>query len=143
MTTDRPSSSEHPSEQKSALEQRAQNVLQSSAEGLDGQTRSRLTQARHAALDVLKQSDRRSATWWLPASTAAAAAVLTVMVTMNSAHQPDADLAAAAGGVQSAAPVDELEIVTAEDSLEFYRDVEFYAWLDMVLEEEPTEAGGA
>ena len=121
-----------------AFEKRAQKLLQSRAEELDGATRSRLTQARHAALNAVKATERNSISWWLPAS-GAAAAVLAVLLAFNSGNvsmqREDAQVALA--------PLDEFEIVTAEDSLEFYRDVEFYAWLDTVLEEEPAEPSGA
>jgi hypothetical protein len=120
------------SEQKSDLERRAQKLLQESAEQLDGATRSRLTQARHAALDAIKQRQTKSWFWLMPATGAAAVAVVAVLLMTHTqqAVQPDEQVAATA-------PVDEMEIVTGEDSLEFYRDVEFYAWLDTVIEEAP------
>jgi hypothetical protein len=126
------------SESRSKLEERAQALLQDGAERLDGRTRSHLTQARNAALDAIKQPRSKALVWWLPAGVAAAT-VLAVMLTMNSARESvDQD------DVQMAlSPVEEIEIVTAEDSLEFYRDVEFYAWLDSVLEDEPVEPSGA
>lgn len=122
-------------DQLAKLEERASSLLQESAERLDGRTRSRLTQARNAALDA---ASRAPAVRWLPIGAAAAAAVLAVLVTVNSFRQTidpiDTQMALS--------PVEEIEIVTAEDSLEFYRDVEFYAWLDSVLEEEPQEPSG-
>jgi hypothetical protein len=116
-----------------SFEQRAQAALQASAESLDGATRSRLTQARHAALDAVKQ--RQSGTWrWLmPATGGVAAAVFAVMIAINSPHRDAAQLAVAG-------TVDDMEILTAEDSLEFYRDVDFYAWLDSVLDDETPAA---
>ena len=114
------------------FEQRAQVVLQESAEQLDGATRSRLTQARHAALEVIRQRRSKPWMWLMPAAGVAAAAVLTVMLVVNPARQR----------LEPAAAVDEFEILAAEDSLEFYRDVEFYAWLDTVLDEEAAPEGG-
>ena len=58
------------------FEKRTQEVLEESAGRLDGRTRSRLTQARHAALAQLAQPARH---WWrayVPAGAAAAVAVL-------------------------------------------------------------------
>lgn len=124
------------SETRSKLEERAQTTLQDSAECLDGKTRSRLTQARNAALDAVRQGERKN-TWVLPAAGVAAAAVLAVTVSLSVANRTKPEVLETA-----MAPVDELEIVTAEDSLEFYRDVEFYAWLDTVLDEEPSEPSG-
>jgi len=113
----------------SGFEQRAKILLQESAEQLDGSTRSRLTQARHAALDALKQGQGNLWRWLVPATGATAAAVLAIVVTFNPArHSTEA--------IAPIAQVDEMEIVTADDSLEFYRDVEFYAWLDTVIDDE-------
>ena len=125
------------SDSKTKLEERAAALLQNSAEQLDGKTRSQLTQARHAALDAAREGERKF-NWMLPAAGVAAAAVLAVTVSLNVTNQTnvndDQQLAMT--------PVDELEIVTAEDSLEFYRDVEFYAWLDTVLDEDSAEQSG-
>ncbi len=122
------------------FEQRVHALLQEKAEQLDGRTRSRLTQARHAALDAIKktQASRTKVWYWLMPATGAAAAVLAVTLSIHPAHRSEqASVHASVGAA------DELEIVTAEDSLDFYRDVEFYAWLDTVLDEEPAEANGA
>ena len=62
------------------FEKRTQEVLEESAARLDGRTRSRLTQARHAALAQLEQPARH---WWrsyVPAGAAAAVAVLAVVM---------------------------------------------------------------
>ena len=112
------------------FEARAQTVLRESAERLDGRTRSRLTQARYAALEAAKSPRVSTWKWAMPAVGATAAAVVAVVVlTVNPARQPTTQLAA----IDS---VDTLEIITAEDSLEFYRDMDFYAWVDTVLDEE-------
>ena len=114
-----------------AVEQRAQALLRESAEQLDGATRSRLTQARHAALAAAQR--KPAATRWLvPATAGAAAAVLAVVMTTQT---PDIETASPEMTAQTVnePAVDELDIITAEDSLEFYRDVEFYAWLDQEL----------
>jgi hypothetical protein len=117
------------------FEERAQAVLQESAEQLDGRTRSRLTQARHAALEAAQKTQTRGWHWLMPAGGTVAAAVLAVMLSTSGAHRDAEQMA-----VQ---PVDEFEIAAAEDSIEFYRDVEFYVWLDTVLEDEPAERSGA
>jgi hypothetical protein len=115
------------------FEQRAQTLLRERAEQLDGATRSRLTQARHAALAAIER--RRSTRYWLlPATGVAAAAVIALVLTNQSAHQT-------AERVAATAAVDEMEIVTADDSLEFYRDVDFYTWLAVIDEDSvPPEA---
>ena len=65
----------------------------------------------------------------MPATGAAAAAVVAVLLL----SQPQQSEPVAAIGT-----VDEMDIVTAEGSLEFYRDVEFYAWLETVIDAEVT-----
>jgi hypothetical protein len=106
------------------FERRAQAVLQESAERLDGRTQSRLTQARHAALDAARRpGGSRKPYMWIPAGVAAAAALSVLLLT-------DAEQVASPSAAQlAAAPIDEFDIIAAEDSLEFYRDVDFYAWL--------------
>src|SRR5262245_24117696 len=121
------------------LEERASSLLQDSAERLDGRTRSRLTQARNAALDAANQNQTVR---WLPLGVAAAAAALTVTLLLNSGRQTVDPEVNPIDAQIALSPVEEIEIVTAEDSLEFYRDVEFYAWLDSVLEDEPAEPSG-
>ncbi|HTE41380.1 MAG TPA: hypothetical protein VK629_11145 [Steroidobacteraceae bacterium] len=118
------------------FEQRAKVVLQASADELDARTRSRLTQARHAALDAARNpSSAIKPYMWIPAG--AAAAAVAVFLIGRPAPVTESQQVAAA-------PVDEFEIIAAEDSLEFYRDVDFYAWLaaaDADADEEPAPDG--
>lgn len=128
-------SDSNPENRQSALEQRAQELLQASAEQLDGRTRSRLTQARYAALDAIQQRQRSVWRWLAPVSGATATAVIAAVLMLSPLkHKVDS------GDVGAA---DELEIMTAEDSLDFYRDMEFYAWLDGELDDAPAEETGA
>jgi hypothetical protein len=116
------------------FEQRSRELLQQSAEQLDGTTRSRLTQARHAALDAIKQRQRKGmGGYWLLPATGAAAAVVAVLFVQQPAPEQVAITTPTSSPV---AVIDAMDIVTAEDSLEFYRDVDFYAWLDSVIDEE-------
>jgi hypothetical protein len=115
------------------LERRARALLHESAEQLDGRTRSRLTQARHAAVAALRQPQVRVWRWLAPLSGATATAVLAAILLFNPArHSVDQSEVVVA---------DELEMMTSEDSLDFYRDVEFYAWLDSVLPD-PSDDNG-
>jgi hypothetical protein len=65
---------------RSALEDRSRALFHESVDGLDLRVRSRLTQARHAALDAAAAASRRP--WffrmplWTPAAGVAAAALL-------------------------------------------------------------------
>ncbi|MDX1605025.1 MAG: hypothetical protein R3202_02465 [Candidatus Competibacterales bacterium] len=88
--------------------------LDASAERLDAATRSRLTRARHAALSERGRPRRH----WLAGGAAgvAAAAALAAVLWLQPAPEPDL--------------IDDLEIVAGRADLEFYRELEFYAWLD-------------
>jgi negative regulator of sigma E activity len=110
---------------QSAFEERSRALFHDSVESVDMRVRSRLTQARHAALDAAAAS-RRS--WfvrfhgWTPAAGVAAAAVLGVALwfgnlTGSVADQPnleDLDIVAASDG----SSVDAMEML--QDDLEFY-----------------------
>ncbi|HXS29551.1 MAG TPA: hypothetical protein VN755_01855, partial [Steroidobacteraceae bacterium] len=65
------------------FERRASAVLRDSADGLDGATRSRLTQARHAALSQLGQGSGWRGAWLIVPGGAAAAAVLMALLLWN------------------------------------------------------------
>jgi negative regulator of sigma E activity len=102
------------------FEKRTQEVLEESVGRLDGRTRSRLTQARHAALAQLEQPARH---WWrsyVPAGAVAAVAVLAVVMWTNPVTQPP-----------TAGPVDDMELLADSDAPDFVddgEDLEFYEW---------------
>ena len=102
------------------FEKRTQEVLEESVGRLDGRTRSRLTQARHAALAQLEQPARH---WWrsyVPAGAAAAVAVLAVVMWSGPLTQPPA-----------ANPVEDMELLADSDAPDFVDDgddLEFYEW---------------
>jgi anti-sigma-K factor RskA len=102
------------------LEQRSKSLLDQSAEDLDARTRSRLTQARHAALEELRRS-RRSPVWrWAPvAAMAAVAAVMIAMPVRDGSRQESPTLL-----------LEDFDLVADSENLELLQDVEFYAWLD-------------
>jgi negative regulator of sigma E activity len=106
------------------FEKRSQEVLEESVARLDGRTRSRLTQARHAALAGLDKPARQ---WWrsyVPAGAAAAAAVLAVMLYV----QPGT---VGPGGTQTSATVEDMDILADAEAPDFTEDtdgVEFYEW---------------
>lgn len=123
------------SDERTPFEDKTQSVLRDSAEHLDGHTRSRLTQARHAALAEIERHRSQRVRWLLPAG-AAAAAVLAVFLLQGR-------IAVAPVTTEPVAAVEDIELMTAEDSLEMYENLEFYAWLDQAASEdfpaEPTE----
>ena len=99
------------------FEQKTRELLHESAARLDGRTLSRLTRARHAALDSLQRPVKRRWSLFLPAGAAAAAAVLAVV--MWSGHQkPDPS------------PVDDMEMLADSEAPDFAdgEELEFYEW---------------
>ncbi len=112
---------------------RAQKVLDASVAHLDARTQSRLTQARHAALEA---ATMRRRSWlpapWLPIGAAAAAGVVGVALWLG---QPSVRPGAApltpavAPAVLAATAVEDVEIYATNDSMElFAEDPEFYEW---------------
>src|SRR5262245_14775510 len=101
------------------FEKKTRELLDESAARLDGRTLSRLTQARHAALDQLQQPLRRRWNLFLPAGAAAAAAVLAVVMWSRG---PQA--------IDSANPVDDMDILADSDAPDFAdgEELEFYEW---------------
>jgi hypothetical protein len=105
------------------LESLARGVFDESVERLDGATRSRLTQARHAALAELERPRFRLASW-VPAGAMAGATVLAVMLWTQPGPgvAPEPTLAAV--------PADDFEMLTMGEDLDLLdEDVGFYAWV--------------
>jgi hypothetical protein len=106
------------------FENRTREVLGESVERLDGRTRSRLTQARHAALAQLEKPPKAS---WLrtlvPAGATAAVAAIAVVMW---AGRPAADAVVADGG-----PAYDMEMLADSEAPDFLADtdeLEFYEW---------------
>ena len=100
------------------FEKRSREVLEESTARLDGRTRSRLAQARHAALAQLETPARNGWRSYAPAGAAAAVAVLAVVI-WSGPTQP------------VASPVEDMEILAdaeAPDFVEDGDDLEFYEW---------------
>jgi hypothetical protein len=139
-STDRPSPGGHAPDDPAAdaFEQRARERLLDSAEGLDGATRSRLTQARHAALAELEARPHgfRVPGFWLPVSALGCAAVLALAVWLRAsgvAHESAPTTAQSVAQPQSGAPespsIEDLVLLVANDDAELYaEDPEFYEW---------------
>lgn len=106
------------------FEKRTQEVLEESTARLDGRTRSRLTQARHAALAQLAQPARH---WWrsyVPAGAAAAVALLAVVMWSG----PVTDTTRVTSVVS---PVEDMELLADAEAADFVddgEDLEFYEW---------------
>lgn len=116
---------------RTPFENRTQEVLEESAARLDGRTRSRLTQARHAALDRLERP-ARFAGWrsYLPTGAAAAVAVLAMTIWFG---QRGVDPLPA----QATNAVEDFELLADVEAPDFATDAtdpEFYEWAASEME---------
>ena len=104
-----------------SLEERSKALFEDSVEQLDARTRSRLTRARHAALDEIRRSWLFRARWlWAPAGGVIVAAAAAVLIAVRPGGDP------ASSGTP---PLEDLEVVAGAENLELLQDVEFYTWL--------------
>jgi hypothetical protein len=109
----------------SEFEQRARALLLQSAEELPGAVRSRLTQARHAALAARHARAPSFARRWLPAG-AAVAAALALLVVYVPHGSSTADNPVANAGLE------DIELLTDNDAVPLNGDqdvdYDFYEW---------------
>jgi hypothetical protein len=107
----------------SEFERRAKRAFDDSVAALDGATRSRLTQARHRALDEQAHGrDRRWLSTIVPAGVAAAMALVAWLFVWQ--PPPTTEV------VQDAS-LGDLEILLGEEDLEMLdEELEFYGWLE-------------
>lgn len=104
------------------IETRARELFDESVEGVDYATRSRLNQARQAALAELGRPRRRLAAW-LPAAAVATVAAAAVMLQMSQVGWTPRDT----GGTPVVA--EDFELLTLGEDLDMLdEDAEFYAW---------------
>lgn len=119
------------------FERNARVVLEESVRRIDAGTRSRLNQARHAALAA---AARRRGFWGsftlMPAAGAVAAAVLVAVVLWQ--HEPRVTAPLVPGEAQRAA-VEDMDLLTDNDSIDLMEgwDGSFYEWAAA-----QSEAGG-
>jgi len=103
------------------FEKRTREVLEESTARLDGRTLSRLTQARHAALEKQGRPARPAWRTVMPLGAAAAGVLAVVMITGPGGE------GTALGPANSA--VDDLELLSdAPDFVDDGEDLEFYEW---------------
>jgi len=114
----------------------AKQALDESAQNLDAATMSRLNRARQKALELARP--RRMRSWFVPAGLVSACAVLLAVAVVW--HRPTAPSNAVdpfiagptvpAGQAAGGFSTNDLELVSSDDGIEFYQDLDFYAWLD-------------
>ena len=110
------------------FERNARVVLEESVRRIDARTRSRLNQARHAALEAAATRRRG---WWrsfalMPAAGAAAAALLVAVVLWQREPQGTAPV----GPEAQRTAVEDLDLLTDNDSIDLMEgwDGSFYEW---------------
>ena len=106
---------------RTAFEQRSKALFDESVAELDGSIRSRLTQARHGALDGAETQRRYRV--WLPLAGLATAAAMTAFVFVPGLRQQRTL-------PTSTASADDMTLLLNSEDLELLEDMEFYAWLD-------------
>ena len=104
-----------------AFVDRSRQLFDDSVQALDGETRSRLTTARHEALAAAAGRRTRLAAW-IPASGVATAGVVALLIFSGHPTTEDIDGASSAGDV---------EILLMEDNLEMLEELDFYSWMDL------------
>ena len=98
------------------FETRIRDALDEGLDGIAPDVARRLRRARHEAI---AQADRRSLRRWAPAAALALASLVLAAVILRPAEKP-AELPLTAA---------DLEIIAADDSLQFYEELDFYQWL--------------
>ncbi len=109
-------------ERERKLREKARKELDASIEGLDRQTLARLREARCAALAAAENKRVRWPSFpkWATAGGLASIAVMVVAVSLwHSASRQSLPVKQA----------DDVEIITSQEHLEMYKDLEFYRWL--------------
>lgn len=116
------------------FEVRVRALLEASTEELSGHVRSRLTQARHAALDRLRAAPR-APIWrrWVPAGAAASVVLLALVFTGGHLGAPTPVTVATV-----ASPIDDLEMLADSEAFDLTQDqqpasgpaadFDFYEW---------------
>jgi len=115
-------------EPQQEFEKRTRDLLEQGATRLDGRTQSRLTRARHAALDRLERPARFGWRTLVPAGAAAMVALALVV------WRPGTDTVPVTA--QNGSPIEDLEFLADGEAPDFVdgEDLEFYEWAASEME---------
>ena len=128
-------------EEMTEFERQARALLEESVSRTDGRIRSRLNQARHAAIE---EASRRPSFWsrisLMPAASAVAAAALIAFVLWPHSHQSDPIV------TENGHAAEDLELIADSDALDLVSDESdggaFYEWAaDQAEANEPGSTG--
>lgn len=109
------------------FEEQARAVLTESVTRIDSRVRSRLNQARQAAIAEVARPRRRPRLFFMPAAGAVAAAALVAMVLWQHGPKVPAALPVTDGGQVQA---EDLDLIADSDGLDMLQDSDgaFYEW---------------
>ncbi len=108
---------------RDGFEQRTKQLFDAGVAGLDADTRSRLTRARHHALEELAPAKARWRWSFAPAGGVAVAAALAALLFVHPRPQTETAL--------QSSPLGDLEILLSDEDLQMLdEDIEFYGWLE-------------
>jgi len=123
---DEPDHQDNDHQDRDHLVTRSRVVFDDAVANLDGQTRSRLNQARQAALAAASPRHAPGTRWLLPAGSVAVLALASVFTV----HMWQAARAPVTATHVASNAVDDFEIMTSDADLDMLQNMEFYAWLD-------------
>lgn len=116
------------------FERRSKTAFDESVDNLSGEIRSRLTQARHRALEEAA-APRVTRRLWLPAAGLTAAAVAAVVVITPRVTQER--------GMPESFASEDLAMLLNDDDLELIENMDFYAWVEDNLDATAMESDDA
>ncbi len=111
--------------QEQAFLDKASDALDKSCDSMDGQTLSRLNRIRHAAIEHGQQSQGR--TLLSPFGGLITACVFVFVVSVFYPGQSDIPIPVTP---DNGTAIEDLDILTSTESLEFFENLEFYQWLE-------------
>jgi hypothetical protein len=126
--------------ERTALEERSRALFLDSIERIDMRTRSRLTQARHAALEAAERARPRAWFLRLPVLTSAVGVAAAMVLGISLwVHAPDVHHGATP---TDASNFEDLDIVASSDNSQdnvemLQNDLDFYAWAEKTGGGEP------
>jgi hypothetical protein len=115
-------------ESDSEFERRSKALFDASVDNVDMRIRSRLTQARHAALEAAAPHRSARSRWLFLGPAFGAAAALVLGVALWVGHSTSDGLTAMS---DSRPGIEDLDLVASNDQMELLQDdIEFYDWVD-------------
>jgi hypothetical protein len=125
---------------QTALEERSRALFRDSVERVDMRTRSRLTQARHAALEAAERARPRA--WFMRIPVLTSAAGVAAALALGVSLWVDAPVVHHGAPLADASNFEDLDIVASsdnsQDNVEMLQDdLDFYSWAEKTAGAEP------